>query len=229
MVITETHLFDVWLPPDKPLLMLLILFGELSSGGGCWMPHTSGLIAGHTAAFVEGHLELNSSVSVRFLSLLSAYWKGVENLVSMGKQAWIALLHLYLLSLHFFASLCSPTLKQPVQICLSPPDGTIKLLLAEDLLSPSQTHPVIPFGWGFRKLYTLDVLKLSWSPINCKGTRWMTAFMLCFLSHCRSNIFPPTSNERNGLGLSRETILAACIWDRCFYEDIFCMSSVTPW
>lgn len=40
------------------------------------MPHTNSLFGGHVAAFVVGDLELNSSVSVRFFSSLSAYEKG---------------------------------------------------------------------------------------------------------------------------------------------------------
>lgn len=94
------------------------------------------------------------SLSEVFL-LAECLWKGTENLVSMENQAWTALLHLYLLSLHFFCIPLQPSLKQPEQIWLCPPGGTVKLLLAEDLLVPSQTHPVIPFGWGLRKLSTL--------------------------------------------------------------------------
>lgn len=148
-----------WLPPDKSL-RLLVLFWEHSLGGGCWMPYANGLFAGHMAAFGVGDLELNSSVSVRFSSSPSAGWKGVENLVSIEKQARIALLT----SLSSFVVFICIPLQQPEKIWLSPPGGTVKLLLGEDFLSPSQTHPLLPFGWGFRKLSTLGVLKLSWSP-----------------------------------------------------------------
>lgn len=113
---------------------------------------------------------------------------------------------------------------------VSPPGGTVRLLLGEDVLAPSQTPPVLPFGWAFRTLPTLDVLQLSWSFWGLFGHQpnGRVHALFPFPLQTKQHLLVPTVTERSGLGSCRETVLAARVWDRCFCEDIFYMSRVTP-
>lgn len=148
MVITEKHLYHVgwflaaWLPPDRFLkAAACFILGAQLRRRLLDAPHQQPLCWPH-GWVCSGRLELNSSVSVGFHPRWVPTEKG-------GKFSFYGKISLNspvtsLSSLVvFFCIPYSPTLKQPEQIWLSPPGGTVKLLLGEDLLAPSQAHPVL--------------------------------------------------------------------------------------